>query len=46
MMGKKEMELCILLPYTECTEGNTVGLTDNIICYQSGLLSAKDLTFK
>jgi hypothetical protein len=30
MVGKKENELCILLAYTGCTEGNTKGLSDNI----------------
>jgi hypothetical protein len=49
------MELCILLSYTECTEGNTIDLIDNMIwyqwdtdniCYQSGSLSAKYLAFK
>ena len=56
MMGKKEMELCVLFSYNERTEGNTMDLvdniicyqsgTDNIICYQSGSLSAKYLAFK
>jgi len=40
------IELCILLAYTGCTEGNTKGLSDNMICYQSWLLSEQDLTFK
>jgi hypothetical protein len=39
MIGKKEIEVCILLSYPGCTEGNTEVLTDNIYCGQ-------DWTFK
>ena len=34
MVGKRENELCILLSYTGCTEGNTKALTDNTYCGQ------------
>ena len=46
MIGKKEIELCTLLSYTGCAEGNTMTLTDNKACDQSASLSAQDLTFK
>jgi len=39
MTGKKGIQLCMLLSYTECTEGSTKGLTDNIY-------SAQNLNFK
>jgi hypothetical protein len=40
---KNEIELSILLAYTGCTEGITMGRTDNKVCYQSVPLSAQDL---
>jgi hypothetical protein len=46
MIGKKELEFSILLAHTGCTEGDTMAPTDNMVCYQSGPLSAQDLTSK
>ena len=46
MVGIKRSELSILLAYPSFTEGNTMVLTDNVICYQSCPLSGQDLIFK